>query len=87
MMKTSTNQAIRFFVVESLKDWKKKGDPKAKVNKPLTALFGAIGGIVSVFLNTPLDVLKSRMQGLEAHKYRNVVHCAYQIGRKEGPSA
>ena len=87
VMKTSTNQAIRFFVVESLKDWKRKGNPKAKVHKGFTVIFGAVGGIVSVFLNTPLDVVKSRMQGLEAHKYKNVIHCTYQIGRIEGPLA
>ncbi|XP_055327360.1 uncharacterized protein LOC129580727 [Paramacrobiotus metropolitanus] len=84
VMKTSTNQAIRFFVVESLKDWRKQGNPKAKVSKPLTAVFGAIGGIVSVFCNTPLDVMKSRLQGIEAKKYRNIVHCAYLIASKEG---
>ena len=86
-MKTSTNQAIRFSVVEGLKKWKRGDDPTAKVNKGLTALFGAVGGIVSVFMNTPLDVLKSRMQGLEAHKYKNIVDCAYSIASKEGPKA
>lgn len=87
IMKTSTNQAIRFLVVETLKDWKKKGNPRTKVNKPLTALFGAIGGVISVFANTPLDVIKSRMQGLDAHKYKNIVHCAYTIASREGPIA
>ena len=87
MLKTSSNQAIRFFVVETLKDWKRGGDPRVPVSKPLTALFGATAGAVSVFANTPVDVVKSRMQGLEASKYRNTIHCAKEILMKEGPKA
>ena len=31
--------------------------------------------------------VKSRMQGLEAHKYKSTVDCVQQILRKEGPVA
>jgi Mitochondrial carrier protein len=34
--------------------------------------------------NTPVDVIKTRMQGLEASKYKNVVDCARQIAQQEG---
>uniref|UniRef100_A0A8C6RD97 Citrate transport protein n=1 Tax=Nannospalax galili TaxID=1026970 RepID=A0A8C6RD97_NANGA len=40
-----------------------------------------------VFGNTPLDVIKTRMQGLESHKYRNTLDCGLQILKKEGPRA
>ncbi|XP_055328086.1 putative tricarboxylate transport protein, mitochondrial [Paramacrobiotus metropolitanus] len=84
ILKQGSNQAIRFYVVESLKQWYTGGDSKQKINKPLTGLFGAIAGAASVFGNTPLDVVKTRMQGLEASKYKNTLDCAYQIATKEG---
>jgi len=34
--------------------------------------------------NTPIDVVKTRMQGLEAHKYKGTFDCFIQIARKEG---
>lgn len=84
IMKQGSNQAIRFFVMESLKDWYRGGDPNKKVNKLLVGMFGAVAGAASVFGNTPIDVVKTRMQGLEAHKYRNTFHCIYEIAKHEG---
>lgn len=57
------------------------------MNPLITGVFGAIAGAASVFGNTPLDVIKTRMQGLEAHKYRNTWDCGLQILRKEGLKA
>ncbi|KAG8176945.1 hypothetical protein JTE90_013622 [Oedothorax gibbosus] len=84
IIKQGSNQAIRFFVMESLKDWHRGGDPNKKVNKLLVGLFGAVAGAASVFGNTPVDVVKTRMQGLEAHKYKNTFHCFLEIAKKEG---
>lgn len=87
MIKQGSNQAIRFFVVETLKDWY-SGDDKSKVvPKPIVGLFGAFAGGVSVLGNTPIDVIKTRMQGLEAAKYKNSLDCAVQMWRAEGPRA
>ncbi|NXU84195.1 TXTP protein, partial [Xiphorhynchus elegans] len=64
------------------------GDNPNKVMNPfITGVFGALAGAASVFGNTPLDVVKTRMQGLEAHKYKNTWDCAYQIMKHEGPLA
>lgn len=50
-------------------------------------MFGAIAGAASVFGNTPIDVVKTRMQGLEASKYSGTLDCFIQIWKNEGFSA
>lgn len=62
IMKQGSNQAIRFFVMETLKDWYRGGDPTKPVNKMVVGGFGAVAGAASVFGNTPIDVVKTRMQ-------------------------
>uniref|UniRef100_A0AAR2KPK1 Uncharacterized protein n=1 Tax=Pygocentrus nattereri TaxID=42514 RepID=A0AAR2KPK1_PYGNA len=87
VLKQGSNQAIRFFVMTSLKNWYKGDDPNRPMNPVVTGVFGAVAGAASVFGNTPLDVIKTRMQGLEAHKYKNTLDCAVQIMKHEGPTA
>ncbi|XP_054144725.1 tricarboxylate transport protein, mitochondrial [Melozone crissalis] len=87
VLKQGSNQAIRFFVMTSLRNWYKGDNPNKAINPFITGVFGAIAGAASVFGNTPLDVVKTRMQGLEAHKYKNTWDCAYQIMKHEGPLA
>uniref|UniRef100_A0A1I8EXI6 Citrate transport protein n=1 Tax=Wuchereria bancrofti TaxID=6293 RepID=A0A1I8EXI6_WUCBA len=60
------------------------GDNSKTVSKPATTLFGVFAGACSVYGNTPIDVVKTRMQGLEAKKYKNTINCAYQILKTEG---
>lgn len=48
--------------MESLKDWYRGGDPNKSVNKLVVGMFGAVAGAASVFGNTPIDVVKTRMQ-------------------------
>ena len=86
-MKQGSNQAIRFFVMETCKDWYRGGDPNKPVPKPVVGAFGALAGAASVFGNTPIDVVKTRMQGLEASKYKNTMDCFVQIWKNEGPKA
>uniref|UniRef100_A0A8C4ETZ1 Uncharacterized protein n=1 Tax=Dicentrarchus labrax TaxID=13489 RepID=A0A8C4ETZ1_DICLA len=93
VLKQGSNQAIRFFVMTSLKNWYKglnlyqSDNPNKAINPLLTGAFGAIAGAASVFGNTPLDVIKTRMQGLEAHKYKSTLDCASKILRHEGLAA
>lgn len=86
LLKQGSNQAIRFFVFDSLQEWNNNRQPmnKDKNNKILIPIFGAIAGATSVLGNTPMDVVKTRMQGLEAHKYRGVMDCMAKIYRNEG---
>jgi len=87
IMKQGSNQAIRFYVMETLREWYKGGDKNKETPKLLVGLFGAVAGAASVFGNTPIDVVKTRMQGLEAAKYKGTMDCFLQIWRKEGPMA
>lgn len=86
-MKQGSNQAIRFFVMETLKDKYRGGDPTKHVPKLVVGTFGALAGAASVFGNTPIDVVKTRMQGLEASKYSGTMDCFVKIWKQEGPSA
>ncbi|XP_055613255.1 putative tricarboxylate transport protein, mitochondrial [Uranotaenia lowii] len=87
ILKQGSNQAIRFYVMETLKEVYKGDDPKKPVPKLVVGAFGAVAGAASVFGNTPIDVVKTRMQGLEAAKYKNTVDCAVQIWKNEGALA
>uniref|UniRef100_UPI00398F7544 tricarboxylate transport protein B, mitochondrial isoform X2 n=1 Tax=Pristiophorus japonicus TaxID=55135 RepID=UPI00398F7544 len=87
VLKQGSNQAIRFFVMTSLKNWYKGDNPTMEMNPLITGLFGAAAGAASVFGNTPLDVIKTRMQGLQADKYKSTWDCAYKIMKYEGPVA
>lgn len=90
IIKQGSNQAIRFFVMESLKSEYRRlsgKDANAPVPVLITGIFGLIAGAASVFGNTPVDVVKTRMQGLEASKYKNTLDCAVQIMKNEGPKA
>ena len=49
-----------------------------------TACCGAFAGGVSVVLFQGIDVVKSRMQGLQASRYRNAFHCTTEIVKNEG---
>nr|CAH7768727.1 unnamed protein product [Callosobruchus chinensis] len=87
IMKQGSNQAIRFFVMETLKDMYKGDDKDKKIPKLVVGAFGAFAGACSVYGNTPIDVIKTRMQGLEASKYKNTMDCFLQIWKNEGPTA
>lgn len=87
IMKQGSNQAIRFYVMETCKDVYKGDDPKKPVPKLMVGAFGVVAGAASVFGNTPIDVVKTRMQGLEASKYKNTADCFMKIWRQEGPAA
>ncbi|KAI6652046.1 hypothetical protein LOD99_4591 [Oopsacas minuta] len=87
ILKQGTNQMIRFFVFTNLKKWKQGGENTKNIGSFYTFIFGGLAGAASVFGNTPIDVVKTRMQGLESHKYKSSWDCVVQIFKKEGVMA
>jgi len=83
IIKQGSNQAIRFSVFMGLKNWM-LDDPNGHFSIPQSVFAGVLAGAASVFGNTPIDVVKTRMQGLEASKYRSTWHCIVTIFKNEG---
>ena len=91
-LKVGSNQALRFCVVESCKNRYVEaagvdGERRTKVPTALVGAYGVLAGVVSVLCNNPLDVVKTRMQGLQAHRYRSTAHCFYHMCHDEGLAA
>ena len=47
-------------------------------------LSGAFAGFCSTMANNPVDVVKTKMQGLESHKYSGFGDCFKQIYQQQG---
>ena len=73
LLKQSTNQGVRFVVFEDTKNILANYIPY----KVVVDLFsGAFAGFCSTMFNNPVDVVKTKMQGLEAAKYNGFADCA-----------
>ena len=88
IMRQGTNQAIRWLVFTRAKETMAGpgGDP-SKLSVLHTIAASLMAGTASVYGNTPIDVVKTRMQGLSASKYKSTLDCAVQIAKTEGFSA
>lgn len=54
ILKQGTNQAMRFGVMETLKDWYRGDDPNKSVPKPVIGVFGAFAGKQHKLINNCL---------------------------------
>jgi len=84
ILKQGSNQMIRFAVFFELKKRMLGDDPTKKFSVAQSMFAGGVAGAASVFGNTPVDVVKTRMQGLDAHKYKGTWDCIVHIMKNEG---
>eukprot|EP00033_Pygsuia_biforma_P001168 GCRY01001329.1.p1 GENE.GCRY01001329.1~~GCRY01001329.1.p1 ORF type:complete len:299 (-),score=51.92 GCRY01001329.1:278-1174(-) len=87
IVKQATNQAVRFAIVDVVKTAMAGGCCQKKKELPAhyTLLAGALAGVTSVVANNPVDVVKTRMQSVEAHaQYRSSLHCFSKTLKQEG---
>lgn len=86
MARQGANSAVRFGVYSSLNDLvKSKLEPGSKMPATYTFGIGAIAGIITVYTTMPLDVVKTKMQGLNARQlYSGVFDCAWKVFKNEG---
>ena len=81
LLKQSSNQGVRFVVFE---DTQKFLQQYIKVKMLCDFLSGGFAGFCSTMFNNPVDVVKTQMQGLDAHKYKGFGDCFMTILRNEG---
>ncbi|KAF8335865.1 citrate transporter [Cantharellus anzutake] len=86
MARQGANSAVRFTSYATLKQFVQGNTrPGQALPSSLTFAIGAMAGLVTVYTTMPLDVIKTRMQTLEARRqYKNSFHCAYRIFTEEG---
>ncbi|KAG5724711.1 hypothetical protein E4T56_gene3652 [Termitomyces sp. T112] len=86
MMRQGANSAVRFTTYSTLKQFVQGTvRPGQTLPSTITFLIGGVAGLVTVYTTMPFDVIKTRMQSLEARQqYRNSFHCAYRIFTEEG---
>ncbi|GJJ79141.1 solute carrier family 25 (mitochondrial citrate transporter), member 1 [Entomortierella parvispora] len=86
MARQGANSAVRFGVYSTLSDMAKaKMAPGAKLPTTYSFGIGALAGIITVYTTMPLDVVKTKMQGLRAKElYSGAFDCAWKVFKNEG---
>ncbi|CAG8582204.1 6228_t:CDS:2 [Ambispora gerdemannii] len=86
MMRQGANQAVRFSTYSTLKqEYQKYSGPGQPLPWLVTFGIGSIAGIVTVYTTMPLDVVKTKMQGLHAKElYRTSFHCFWKVIKDDG---
>lgn len=78
-------QVSRLTVYEVGRDAYRLKHPDKDLPILMVAGLGALSGVISVLCTAPMDIVKTRMQGLFWNNYRSHWDCARKLWRKEGP--
>ena len=81
VMRQGANQMIRFTTYSLLKD---EATKRGHNNGFVTFAIGFIAGSITTLCTMPLDVIKTRMQGLDSSKYRHSFHCLTSVVKESG---
>jgi solute carrier family 25 (mitochondrial citrate transporter), member 1 len=81
LMKQSSNQGVRFVVYTDTASWLSAYIDFKPVRDMLAGMFA---GFCSCMANNPVDVIKTKMQGLDAHKYNGIADVAKHIIAEDG---
>lgn len=86
-MRQAANQAVRLGCYNKIKvlvqDY--TNSPKYRpLSSLLTFIVGAFSGVVTVYTTMPIDTVKTRMQSLNASKYKSTIDCFATIFKEEG---
>lgn len=84
VLRQGSNQGVRFLVYEEAKKYIAEWTGSKPSDTLVTFLSGGLAGAASVYANTPVDVVKTQMQGLDAKKYKNGWDCFVQTSKNEG---
>jgi solute carrier family 25 citrate transporter 1 len=72
LMKQSSNQAVRFLVFDQTQAQLQNVIP---IKVLCDLLCGGFAGFCSTMFNNPVDVIKTKMQGIDADKYKGFMDC------------
>lgn len=81
LVKQSSNQGVRFVVYT---DSSKVLQNYISVKVLCDLVAGGFAGFCSVMANNPVDVIKTRLQGVDAGRYKGFLDCGQQIMKNEG---
>ena len=84
ILKQSTNQGLRFMSYGVYKNAITNNNGNQKITTYQSFIGGMISGSISTLCNNPIDVVKTRMQGLNSHQYNSTFNCIHIIIKKEG---
>ncbi|CAD6974111.1 unnamed protein product, partial [Tilletia controversa] len=89
MLRQGANSSVRFGTYATLKNLVQgSARPGQSLPGGITFAIGALAGVVTVYTTMPFDVIKTRMQSLEARtRYTNMFNCATVTFREEGLKA
>jgi solute carrier family 25 citrate transporter 1 len=84
--KQAANSAVRFTSYSTIRDiWQRRLPHGQKPDSIATFTIGGLAGLITVYATQPLDVIKTRMQSLQANlQYRNSLDATVKIVRNEG---